>query len=213
MKRVERLLCGLSQAVDALEGPALERLAEDPFRVLIACILSLRTKDEVTETSSRRLFDIASTPEAMVALPTERLAETIYPCAFYRVKAGQIQRLCRILLEQYGGRVPDTQAALLSLPGVGLKTANLVLSLGLGQDYICVDTHVHRISNRLGLVQTKTADETEAALQTVVPRRWWQQLNRMMVVYGQQICQPVSPWCSRCTLRTLCPRVAVTRSR
>lgn len=199
-----------------LDGPAMERIAgdePDPFRVLVACILSLRTRDPVTEAASVRLFVLADTPTALLALPDAVLEEAIYPCAFYRTKTRGLKALCEQLQKRFGGRVPARQKALLSLPGVGLKTANLVLSVGFGQAAICVDTHVHRISNRLGLIETATPEETEAALRSVVPRTWWGRVNRLMVRYGQEVCVPVSPRCSQCTLRGECPQKGVGRHR
>ncbi len=176
-------------------------------------MLSLRTKDEVTAAATERLFRVASTPEAMLERSEEEISRTIYPVGFYRNKARQIHEICRALIERFSSRVPHTLENLLSLKGVGRKTANLVLSLSYGQDAICVDTHVHRISNRLGLVRTKTPEQTELALQTVLPRRYWSRYNTLLVSFGQRICRPLSPLCSSCPLSELCPRINVTRHR
>lgn len=185
----------------------------DPFRVLIACLLSLRTQDTVTGPAAARLFARARTPRTMLRLPARRIARIIYPVGFYRTKARTIRTVCRLLLERFGGRVPDDLDTLLTLPGVGRKTANLVVTLGYGKPGICVDTHVHRIANRLGWVRTRTPEATELALRARLPRRYWIGLNDLLVSFGQNVCLPVSPRCSRCPVRGFCPRRGVTRSR
>ena len=185
----------------------------DPFRILIGCILSLRTKDEVTYPATERLFAKAKDPAGMVRLTRATIAKTIYPAGFYRTKAGQIRALCAILLSRYGGRVPDTIEELLLLPGVGRKTANLTVTLGFGKAGICVDTHVHRIVNRLGWVATKAPDDTEAALRLRLAKRWWIPINETLVRHGQQVCKPVSPLCSACPVERSCPKIGVDRRR
>jgi endonuclease-3 len=185
----------------------------DPFRVLVACILSLRTQDTTTGPAAARLFALAGTPVAMLRLSSRRIARTIYPVGFYRTKARVIRAICRDLLGRYHGRVPDDIDTLLALPGVGRKTANLVVTMGYGKPGICVDTHVHRISNRLGWVRTRTPEETETALRARLPRRYWIDLNDLLVSFGQNVCLPLSPRCSTCPVRPLCRRVGVRRSR
>jgi len=185
----------------------------DPFRLLIACVISLRTKDAVTAEASGRLFAAASTPDAVAALPERRIAKLIFPAGFYNTKARQIREIARRIAVEHGGVVPREREALLALPGVGRKTANLVLGLGFGIPAICVDTHVHRISNRLGLVETRTPEQTEYALEEVLPRRFWIDINDLLVTFGQQVCHPTSPKCSSCPLAARCPRVGVTRCR
>ncbi len=185
----------------------------DPFRLLVACIISLRTKDEVTATSSARLFAQADTPAAIALLPEKTIARLIYPAGFYNTKARQIRAIARTIVDDHAGRVPETREGLLAFPGVGRKTANLVLGLGFGTPAICVDTHVHRISNRLGLVTTRTPEETERALEQVLPRRFWIDINDLLVTFGQHVCHPTSPHCSTCPLATRCPRLGVIRSR
>jgi endonuclease-3 len=186
----------------------------DPFRVLVSCLLSLRTKDETTGPASQRLFALAETPRAMLRLTPQEIEKAIYPVGFYRTKARTILELCCTLVEQYGGRVPDDLDELVKLKGVGRKTANLVLTQGFVKPAICVDTHVHRISNRWGYVCTKNPHETEQALRRTLPRRFWMEYNDLLVAFGQTICQPVSPFCeSRCPVESVCPRLGVKRWR
>jgi endonuclease III len=187
--------------------------SRDPFQVLIACILSLRTQDTTTGPAAARLFALARTPADLLRVPVRRIQRAIYPVGFYRTKAKVIHRISRELLARFEGQVPDDLEALLSLPGVGRKTANLVVTMGFGKPGICVDTHVHRISNRLGWVRTKAPDETEMVLRAQLPRRYWIELNDLLVSFGQNVCTPLSPRCSACPVQTLCRRVGVTTSR
>ncbi|HYE92247.1 MAG TPA: endonuclease III [Terriglobales bacterium] len=203
----------LQRAQPAWTRTALADEAGSPFRVLVACLLSLRTQDTTTGPAAARLFALADTPAAMARLPVRTIERAIYPVGFYRTKARVIAQLCRDLLERFGGTVPDDIDALLTLKGVGRKTANLVVTLGFAKPGICVDTHVHRISNRLGYVRTRTPDETETALRARLPRRYWIGFNDLLVTFGQNVCAPVSPKCSACPVRPLCPRVGVTTSR
>jgi len=184
-----------------------------PFHLLVSCIISLRTKDEVTHDASRRLYKLANTPAELTALDDETIAGAIYPAGFYNTKAGQLRKIGAILVSDHDGEVPADEAALLELPGVGRKTANLVLGLGFGIPAICVDTHVHRISNRLGLVKTKNPDATEKALQPVLPEDLWIDINDLLVTFGQNRCHPTSPKCTGCPLDDLCPKIGVTRHR
>jgi endonuclease III len=196
--------------------PIVSHLAEnqrDPFVILISTLLSLRTKDEVTAVATDRLFELASTPEEMLKVPLDKISTVIYPVGFYRVKARNIHHACRELITRFASKVPDDIDDLLTIKGVGRKTANLVVSLAYGKDAICVDTHVHRISNRLGYVKTKTPDETEFALRKKLPRRHWIIYNTIMVAFGRQTCKPVSPLCTRCPINKYCDRVNVTLSR
>jgi endonuclease-3 len=192
---------------------ALADEAGDPFRVLVACLLSLRTQDTTTAPAAARLFALADTPAAMRRLTPRQIERAIYPVGFYRTKARVILDLCGDLLERFDGQVPADLDALLTLRGVGRKTANLVVTLGFNAPGICVDTHVHRISNRLGYVRTRTPDETEMALRAKLPRRYWIGYNDLLVTFGQNVCAPVSPKCSTCPVRTLCRRVGVTTAR
>jgi endonuclease-3 len=213
---IVRVLEVLEKQLPGWDMPIVSALADDradPFLLLISTLLSLRTKDEVTAEASERLFRLAATPEAMLALPEETIARTVFPVGFYRTKARTIHSVCRDLIDQFGGRVPDTMEDLLSIKGVGRKTANLVLSLAYGKDGICVDTHVHRISNRLGYVRTKTPEETERALRAKLPVPWWSRYNTLMVAFGREVCRPISPLCSDCPVSRFCDRVGVSRSR
>lgn len=206
----------LGKAIDGLDEPAVEKIAEDsrddPFEVLIATMLSAQTRDEVTHAASQRLFRVARTPRSMARLPVLTIRKLIYPVSFYRDKARHVKAACRRILERFGGRVPDTMEELLTLPGVGRKTANLVLILAhQSHANICVDTHVHRISNRMGWVLTRTPEQTEHALYKVAARRWWPLVNLYLVTWGQNVCRPVYPLCTRCVLADVCPKVGVTK--
>jgi endonuclease-3 len=213
---IGRVIQRLRRTADRWDPTALAVVADesrDPFRVLIACILSLRTQDTTTGPAAARLFALADTPPAMLRLPTRRLERAIYPVGFYRTKARVILGICRDLIERFGGRVPDDIDALLTLKGVGRKTANLVVTVGYGKAGICVDTHVHRISNRLGYVRTRTPEATEMALRGRLPRRYWIGYNDLLVAFGQNLCTPISPRCSICPVKDLCRKVGVTTSR
>jgi len=206
----------LKKELDLGEMPIVSHLAEserDPFVILMSTLLSLRTKDEVTAEATDRLLALAVTPEAMLKVPLSRIAKAIYPVGFYRNKAKTIHHVCRELIERFGSKVPDNLDDLLSIKGVGRKTANLVITLAYGKEGICVDTHVHRISNRLGYVKTKTPDETEMALRGKLPRKYWIIYNTLLVFFGRKICKPVSPVCSACPISRYCGRVGVTVSR
>ncbi len=185
----------------------------DPFKILISTLISLRTKDNVTRAATLQLFGIAGNPAEMVKLKTGDIEKAIYPAGFYRTKARNILKVCEILLKDKGGVVPDEIDELLELPGVGRKTANLVVTLGYGKPGICVDTHVHRISNRLGYVDTKTPGKTEFALRGKLPGQYWIEYNDLLVTYGQNLCTPVSPFCSLCRLVDYCDRAGVAKSR
>jgi endonuclease III len=215
-KSVAKLLRILARESATWNAPIIALAAQqnqDPFLTLIGCILSLRTKDETTAAACERLFAKARTPEAMLALAPKTLERLIYPVGFYRTKARVIRGICRDLIDKFGGRVSDSIDDLLTLNGVGRKTANLVVTQAFRKPGICVDTHVHRISNRWGLVASKTPDKTEMALREVLPRRHWIDYNTILVAFGQTLCQPVSPWCSRCPIETECPKIGVVHSR
>jgi endonuclease-3 len=213
---VSRVMRRLGRAIEGLDEPAVEKIAEeqeeDPFQVLIATMLSAQTKDAVTAAASSRLFAVARTPRTVAKLTTRQIEKLIYPVSFYRNKAVHVKRTCEQILSRYGGVVPSTMEELLTLPGVGRKTANLVLILAhRSRQNICVDTHVHRISNRLGWVTTRTPDETEHALYKVTSKRWWPVINLYLVTWGQNVCRPVYPLCDSCAISSLCPRIGVVK--
>ncbi|PKN18546.1 MAG: endonuclease III [Deltaproteobacteria bacterium HGW-Deltaproteobacteria-6] len=214
--QINQIVKILKKELDLGEMPIVSHLAQserDPFVILISTLLSLRTKDEVTAEATDRLFALASTPEEMLKVPQAKIAKAIYPVGFYRVKARTIHHTCRELIDRFDSKVPDNLDDLLSMKGVGRKTANLVITLAYGKDGICVDTHVHRISNRLGYVKTKTPDETEMALRGRLPRKHWIIYNTLLVFFGRKTCKPVSPLCSTCPIKQYCPRIGVTVSR
>lgn len=213
-EQIVRVLQTLARAIRGLEEPAVEKIAEesqeDPFEVLISTMLSAQTRDPVTAAASERLFRVARTPRTMAKLPVSQIQKLIYPVSFYRVKARHVKETCRQIVERFGGRVPDRMEDLLTLPGVGRKTANLVLILShASRNNICVDTHVHRISNRLGWVTTRTPDQTEQALYRAVPKKYWPKVNLYLVTWGQNVCKPVYPRCRACVISAACPRVGV----
>jgi endonuclease-3 len=215
--RIAAVMRRLARAIDGLDEPAVEKIAqdqkEDPFQVLVATMLSAQTKDAVTHAASTRLFRVARTPRTMAKLEVPQIERLIYPVSFYRTKAIHVKETCRQIVERFGGRVPSTMAELLTLPGVGRKTANLVLILAhRSTENICVDTHVHRISNRLGWAQTRTPDETEQALYRAAHRKWWPIVNLYLVTWGQNVCRPVYPLCGSCVVADLCPRIGVVQT-
>jgi len=214
---IERIVATLRAATAHFEKPAatqiVDRYGKDPYLVLISCILSLRTKDTVSLPACLRLFSLATTPQAMLLVPLGALERAIYPCGFYRTKAKTIHAISADLIDRFDGQVPGDRASLLTLKGVGPKTANLVLAEAFDELAICVDTHVHRISNRLGLINTQTPEQTEIALKKVLPKQYWREWNRLLVMWGQNVCMPISPKCSICPLLPVCKRVGVTRSR
>ncbi len=215
-KRITKIVTILKRETKRLKTPSVTLVGMkwgSPFLVLISCLLSLRTKDEVTLKASERLFALAKTPKDMLRLSIAKIEKAIYPVGFYHTKARNVLSICRDLVEKFNQRVPDDIDTLLTLHGVGRKTANLVVSEGFGKLGVCVDTHVHRISNRLGYVTTKTPEETEWALRKKLPKQFWIIYNSLLVMWGQNVCKPVSPLCSQCPLNSLCPKVDVTIRR
>ena len=214
---INKILSILRKEIKKWKVPAVGIVAEQaidrPFETLVSTILSLRTKDAVTEAASRKLLGRAPTPDILASLAIRDIERLIFPVGFYRTKAKHLRETCRIILNEYGGRVPRSMEELLKLPGVGRKTANLVITIGFDDYGICVDTHVHRISNIWGYVCTKTPEETEFALRQKLPRRHWKTYNDILVTFGQNLCVPVSPWCSRCPVARYCPRIGLKRSR
>jgi endonuclease-3 len=208
----------LREQVKSLELPWLENMANksprrEPFKVLISCILSLRTQDKTTGIASEKLFSLAPDIKTMSTLSEETIAKAIYPVGFYKTKARRIRDICKVLIGKYGSGVPDDIDELMELKGVGRKTANLVVTLGYGKPGICVDTHVHRITNRWGYVKTKTPEKTEFALREKLPPKYWLEINGLLVAFGQSICRPISPLCSSCSVSRYCEKVGVRVSR
>lgn len=206
----------LRREVPKWEVPIVTLIAESrhsPFHILISCILSLRTQDTTTAKASHRLFELADTPGEMLRLSARKIEKAIFPVGFYRVKAQSIREICLTLIEKYSGKVPDDIDELLNLKGVGRKTANLVVTLGYRKPGICVDTHVHRISNRWGYVRTKNPKETEFALRDKLPRRYWIEYNDLLVSFGQHLCRPISPVCSQCQVERYCDQIGVKARR
>jgi endonuclease-3 len=215
-QEIHDVIAILTRAVESWPTPAVTIVSQrerNPFKVLISCILSLRTKDQTTAVASERLFALAATPGSLAVLPVETIEQAIYPVGFYRNKAQQISEICRRLVVEYGGTVPDGIDELLTFKGVGRKTANLVVTLGFGKPGICVDTHVHRICNRWGYVTTKTPEQTEFVLRQKLPKEYWLTINDLLVAFGQNHCTPVSPYCSSCALYAFCERNGVGKYR
>lgn len=215
-RNIAAILHQLERELEKNELPIVTKLADehrDPFEILISTLISLRTKDEVTAAATERLFTLASTPGEMVALSEEEIRKAIYPAGFYRNKAKTIRQVCRELIDRFQSRVPESIEELLTFRGVGRKTANLVVTLGFNGVGLCVDTHVHRISNRLGYVETNSPDETEFALRAKLPPEHWSRYNTLLVAFGRNTCRPVSPLCSCCAVAAYCDRVGVKRSR
>jgi len=216
-KRAVAIIKILRKATKGMEDPAANQLIDiygrKPFLILISCLLSLRAKDTTTVPVSQELFKYARTPEQMLKIPIKKLEKLIFSIGFYKKKSRLLHSVSQDLIKRFGGRVPKTKKELLSIDGVGQKTANLVLAEAYGIPGICVDTHVHRVSNRLGFVKTKTADQTEKELEKIIPRKYWNELNPLFVMWGQQICTPISPKCSQCAIAKLCPKIGVTKHR
>lgn len=215
-RHMDRIIPLLEKELEERELPIVTYLAgahRNPFEILISTLLSLRTKDEVTAAATERLFALASTPAQMLELSEAQIQKAIYPVGFYRNKARTIRYVCRELIDRFDSKVPETLDELLSLKGVGRKTANLVVSLGFNGAGLCVDTHVHRISNRLGYVRTKTPEETEFALRAKLPAEYWYRYNTLLVAFGRNTCRPISPLCSTCPIAAFCDRIGVTKSR
>lgn len=213
---IDDVISILEEAVTAWAPPAVtivSRRDGDPFKVLVSCILSLRTKDTTTGPASERLFALADTPAKLSRLTAEQVEQAIFPVGFYHTKAHRILEISRQLVNDHEGLTPDTIEDLLRFKGVGRKTANLVVTLGYGKPGICVDTHVHRICNRWGYVATKTPEETEFRLREILPQKYWMRINDLLVTFGQNLCTPLSPFCSKCPLYQYCIRCNVIKNR
>lgn len=216
-KNLDIVIKLIKKECEKYQNPIVTEIADltnNPFKVLISCLLSLRTKDAVTAKASKRLFDVADSPEKIIKLKTKHIEDLIYPVGFYKTKAKRIKEICKVLIEKYNRKVPDTEEGLLKLKGVGRKTMSIVMTYGFNKkDFIAVDTHVHRIPNRLGWVKTKTPEQTEIALKKIIPKNHWQDINNLFVTFGQNICVPVSPFCSKCPVNKYCKKVDIKKHR
>jgi endonuclease III len=216
-KNISKIISLLKKQAKQFQNPISTELGErthDPFLVLISCIMSLRTKDTTTGPAAKRLFKLAKTPKGMLKLTKKQLEKAIFPVGFYPTKAKYIIKTCKALIKNHDGKVPDKEEELLKLPGIGRKCMGIVMNYGFGKNtHIPVDTHLHKISNRLGWVKTKTPEKTEIALTKTIPKKYWHDLNDLLVRHGQNVCVPVSPYCSKCIIRKFCPRTGVKKSR
>jgi endonuclease-3 len=214
---VQKILVILRKKTKGFVPPAIDQIVaefgHDPFLILISCLLSLRTRDVTSVKVSRDLFSRARTPQEILAIPTGELEKIFHSIGFFRAKARTVKSVCSDLLQRFDGQVPRTEQELRSIKGIGQKTANAVLGFAFNVPAICVDTHVHQLANRLGWVETKTAEQTEKELKKILPQRDWIDLNYLLVTWGQNICTPTRPFCSKCAIAYLCPRVGVTKSR
>ena len=215
---LDRIFNEFSETLEEVGAPlpAVSIIAaedNDPYRILTATLLSLRTRDSATLASSLSLFSKAKNVYELDNLSLEEVENAIRQSGFYKRKAEQLKKIARIVIEEYNGKIPNDMDKLLALPGVGIKTASLVLNLGFEQDAICVDCHVHQICNRIGWTKTKTPEETEKELRKILPQRFWISLNELLVRYGQYICLPISPLCSKCPEKENCPKSGVEKSR
>lgn len=217
IKNIPKIIKLLKKEIKQFENPIATEIGErtkDPFLVLISCILSLRTKDTTTGPASKRLFALAGNPKDMLKLSKKQIKKAIFPVGFYPTKAKWINRVCRILIEKYSGKVPDREEELLKLPGIGRKCMGVVMCYGFGKNsHIPVDSHVFQITNRLGWARTKTPEKTEQELMKIIPKKYWHDLNNLLVAHGQNVCVPISPFCSKCCISRYCPRMGVARSR
>jgi len=216
INNIEYVFEKLKNAYQNSKAPSVTLIADttkNPFNILISTLISLRTKDEVTIQSSKRLFEKAKSFYDLKKIPIKDMEKLIYPAGFYKVKSARIKQIANIIINQYSGKIPDDIDELLKLPGVGRKTANLVVSLGFNKPGLCVDTHVHRITNRIGWVKTKSPESTEMELRKLLPVKYWEKINNYLVSYGQTVCKPVSPFCTLCKLNDICPKIGVIKSR
>lgn len=214
-KNIPKIMKILSKEYPSNDKTTLNRMRKKPdaFKILISCLLSLRTQDRNTKIASDRLFAVADTPEKILNLPLNKLEKLIFSSGHYKKKSKTIQDVSKEIIERFNGKVPNEKEKLLSIKGIGPKTANIVLAFAFQQQVIPVDTHCHRIPNRLGWVKTKTPEETEKALEKILPKKYWSEFNAIFVLFGKTICQPISPWCSKCPISKYCPKINVVRSR
>ena len=214
-KEVSKVMDILEKQFHFTKRTTLNRMRKKPnaFKILISCLLSLRTQDKNTEKASNRLFAVADTPQEISRINTKKLESLIFSSGHYKKKARVLKEVSKVILEKYNGKVPDKKEELLSIKGIGPKTANIVLNFAFNQDVLPVDTHCHRIPNRLDWLKTKTPEKTEIELMKILPKKYWKEFNGIFVLFGRTICQPVSPWCSKCPVEKYCKRIGVKRSR
>jgi endonuclease-3 len=214
-KNIDSIMKILPKVYPSNEKTTLNRMRKKPdaFKILISCLLSLRTQDKNTEKASRQLYEVANTPQEIIKLPIAKLEQLIFSSGHYKKKARVLQSVSNELIQRFNSKVPDKKDDLLSIKGIGPKTANIVLAFAYGQDVLPIDTHCHRIPNRLGWVKTKTPEQTEKELEKVLPKKYWKEFNAIFVQFGQTICQPISPWCSKCPINKYCPRIGIVKSR
>jgi endonuclease-3 len=215
IKNIDKIMTKLSAHFNYTERTTLNRMREkpDPFKILISCLLSLRTKDSNTESVSAKLFKVADTPKKIINIPIKKLEKLIYSSGHYKKKARTLQHVSSVLLEKYKGKVPNNRERLLSIKGIGPKTANIVLCFAYNRCVIPVDVHVHVVSNRLGWVRTKRAEDTEKELEKILPKIYWKEINGLLVLHGKKFCQSFSPFCSKCPIEKYCEKIGVKRSR
>jgi len=214
-KNIAKIMQALEKRYKFHKKPTVRRTSEseNPFKTLISCLLSLRSQDVNTAKTSKALFAVADTPEKIIKLPQKQLEKLIYSSGYYRNKAKTIKHVSKVILEKYKGGVPDKKEELLSIKGIGPKTANIVLCFSYGQIVIPVDSHVHIVSNRLGIVSAKTPEKTELELMKVMPKRYWKEINTLFILFGKDICLSISPLCSKCIFKNICPKIGIKRSR
>lgn len=214
-KTIDKVMHILSKYYSSNDKTTLNRMRKKPnaFKILISCLLSLRTQDKNTAKVSKKLFEVAQTPKEITNLSIKKLEKLIFSSGHYKKKAQTLQHVSRTLIEKFNSKVPNSKEALLSIKGIGPKTANIVLAFAFGKSVLPIDTHCHRIPNRLGWVKTKTAEKTEKELEKILPKKYWKEFNAIFVQFGKEICQPISPFCSTCLIKKYCPRIGVKKSR
>lgn len=216
IKNIDKIMQILEKHFNYKERTTLNQMRksnENAFKILISCLLSLRARDENTEKVSQKLFETADTPKKILNLPLKKLEKIIYSSGHYKKKARVLQNVSKEILERFNGEVPSTREELLSIKGIGPKTANIVLNFAFDKDVLPIDTHCHRIPNRLGWLKTKTPEKTEMELTKILPKKYWKEFNGIFVLFGREICQPVSPKCSICPIKKYCPKIGVKRNR
>lgn len=214
-KNLSKIMNLLVKHFDYKERTTLNRMRKKPnaFKILISCLLSLRARDESTEKTSKKLFAIADTPKQIANISVKKLEKLIFSSGHYKKKARTLKHVSKVLINKFNSKVPDNKEELLSIKGIGPKTANIVLCFAYNQACLPIDTHCHRIPNRLGWVKTKTPEKTEKALEKILPKKYWKEFNGIFVLFGKTICQPISPWCSKCPINRYCPKINVNTRR